>query len=190
MSDRLRKYRVAVFVSGGGSNLQSLIDASARGDLNSRIELVLSNNPNAFGLERAKQSGIDTFVSVDEDKILSCLEKYQIDRIVLAGYLKVIGNKILDRYSNRIINIHPSLLPKFGGKGMYGIHVHEAVFAAGEKVSGATVHFVTPLVDGGEILIQEQTDISNCGSPKEIQEKVLELEHKIIVEAVKILEEI
>lgn len=190
MSDRLKGFNIAVFISGGGSNLQSLIDASREGRIDSMIKLVVSSDPKAYGLERAKNVGIDGIVCRDLKEMIALMERYQIDLIVLAGYLKVIDGELIDRYPNRIINIHPSLLPKFGGMGMYGIHVHEAVFAAGEKISGATVHFVDRIVDGGKILIQKEVDISDCSSAKEIQERVLDLEHQILVEAVKILEEL
>ncbi|MDO4710671.1 MAG: phosphoribosylglycinamide formyltransferase [Peptostreptococcaceae bacterium] len=190
MSDRLKEYKIAVLISGGGTNLQSLIDASEAGSIRSKIKLVLSSDPKAYGLERAKKSGIENFFSRDEEEMITMMDHRGIDLIVLAGYLKVIGPKLLERYPDRIINIHPSLLPKFGGMGMYGMNVHEAVFAAGEKTSGATVHFVNSVVDGGKILIQKETDISDCSTPKEIRQRVLELEHKILVEAIKIMEEV
>ncbi len=120
---------------------------------------------------------------------MELLEAHQIDWIVLAGYLRVIGEEILIKYANRIINIHPSLLPKYGGKGMYGMNVHRAVFAAGEKTSGATVHFVNQVVDGGEIILQREMDISSCKTPEEIQQSIIVMEHQLIVEAVKRLEE-
>ncbi len=189
MSNRLG-FNIAVFVSGGGTNLQSLIDAQREERFNSKIKLVVSSNPNAYAIERAERAGVDAVVCTDEQMIIEQLEKYEIELIVLAGYLKILQKDLLAKYSNRIINIHPSLLPKYGGKGMHGMHVHEAIFAAGEKISGATVHFVNEVVDGGKIILQEPIDISDCRSPKEIQEKVLTIEHQILPRAVKILEEV
>lgn len=189
MQDPLKKFRIAVFVSGGGSNLQALIDASEKNELRSEICLVLSSDPSAFALERAKKHRIEAVCLSDEDEILAGLERHTIDLIVLAGYLKIIGAKLLTKYKNRMINIHPSLLPRFGGMGMYGMNVHRAVFAAGETVSGATVHFVDKVVDGGERILQREVDIRDCASPEEIQEKVIVLEHQLIVDAVKLLEE-
>ena len=189
MQDPVAGKRIAVFISGGGSNLQALIDAQQSGEIRSQIKLVISSNENAFGLERARQNNIESVFCNDEKKIMELLEKNRIDWIVLAGYLRVIGEELLTQYAHRIINIHPSLLPKFGGKGMYGMNVHRAVFAAKEKKSGASVHFVNQIVDGGEILLQKEVDISSCRSPEEIQRTVLALEHPLIVEAVKLLEE-
>lgn len=184
-----RKLKIAVLVSGGGTNLQSLIDASIEGYFNSEISLVLSNKSEAYGLERASQAKIPNYVIKNDDEILDLLEKYSIDLVVLAGYLKILGKDFLEKYKNRIINIHPSLLPKFGGKGMYGLNVHKAVHNAGERKSGATVHYVTEEVDGGQIILQKAIDISSCKSPEEIQENILKIEHEILKEAVKKLEE-
>lgn len=184
-----RKLKIAVLVSGGGTNLQSLIDASLEGYFNSEITLVLSNKSDAYGLERASKAKIPNFVIKNDDEILDFLEKYSIDLVVLAGYLKILGKDFLEKYKNKIINIHPSLLPKFGGKGMYGLNVHKSVYHAGEKESGATVHYVTEEVDGGQIILQKAIDISSCKSPEEIQENILKIEHEILKEAVKNLEE-
>ncbi len=189
MQDSVIGKNIAVFVSGGGSNLQALIDAQKSGAIKSQIRLVISSNENAFGLERARQNNIEAIFCNDEKKILELLEAHQIDWIVLAGYLRVIGEEILIKYANRIINIHPSLLPKYGRKGMYRMNVHRAVFAAGEKTSGATVHFVNQVVDGGEIILQREMDISSCKTPEEIQQSIIVMEHQLIVEAVKRLEE-
>lgn len=190
MSNRLKAYRIAVFVSGGGSNLQALIDAQKSSRFRSEIVLVVSDNPSAYALERAKKEKIETLVSRNEQEIISFLRSNQVDLIVLAGYLKVVGGEILSLYSQRIINIHPSLLPQYGGMGMYGIRVHEAVFAAKEKQSGATVHYVTSVVDGGDIIVQKAVDISNCQNAVEIQQRVLAIEHQILSEGIKILEDI
>lgn len=181
--------KIAVLVSGGGSNLQSIIDAQKEKFFTSQIVLVISNKSDAYALKRAQESDIEARVINDDDVLIKVLEEYDIDLIVLAGYLKIISNEILEKYKNRIINIHPSLLPKYGGKGMYGINVHKAVLLAGEKESGPTVHQVTNVIDGGEILIQEKVDIKDCKTAEEIQIKVLNLEHQILKKAIKIIEE-
>lgn len=181
--------KIAVLVSGGGSNLQSIIDAQKEKFFTSQIVLVISNRADAYALKRAQESDIEARVINDDDVLIKVLEEYDIDLIVLAGYLKIISNEILEKYKNRIINIHPSLLPKYGGKGMYGINVHKAVLLAGEKESGPTVHQVTNVIDGGEILIQEKVDIKDCKTAEEIQIKVLNLEHQILKKAIKIIEE-
>ena len=176
---------IAVFVSGGGTNLQSLIDACANNQINGSIKLVISNRKKAYGLERARLAGIKAEWIKDEDIIIKRLEEEQIDLIVLAGYLAIVSEKLISKYENKIINIHPSLIPSFCGEGYYGIHVHEACFKRGCKVSGATVHFVSAVVDGGPIILQRSIDISDCASPEEIQEKILiNIEHKILKEAV------
>lgn len=190
MQNSLKKFNIAVFISGGGSNLQALLDAEEENFFSSDIKLVISNKVGAFGLERAKKRNVPSYFCGEEKEILSLLEKYEIDLIVLAGYLKILGDEILNLYSDRIINIHPSLLPNYGGKGMYGINVHRAVFESGDKRSGATVHFVNQIIDGGEIILQEEVDISACKTPEEIASTVLEIEHKILPQAVKNLEEI
>ena len=176
---------IAVFVSGSGTNLQALIDACANNEINGSIKLVVSNRKKAYGLERARLSGIKAEWIKDEDIIIKRLEEEQIDLIVLAGYLAIVSEKLISKFENKIINIHPSLIPSFCGEGYYGIHVHEACFKRGCKVSGATVHFVSAVVDGGPIFLQRSIDISDCKTPEEIQEKILlNIEHKILKEAV------
>ena len=178
---------IAVFVSGSGTNLQAIIDACKENQINGSIKLVVSNRKKAYGLERARLAGIKAEWIKDEDIIIRRLEEEQIDLIVLAGYLAIVSEKLISKYENKIINIHPSLIPSFCGEGFYGIHVHEACFKRGCKVSGATVHFVSAVVDGGPIILQRSIDISDCSSPEEIQEKILlNIEHKILVEAVKL----
>ena len=178
---------IAVFVSGSGTNLQAIIDACKENQINGSIKLVVSNRRKAYGLERARLAGIKAEWIKDEDIIIRRLEEEQIDLIVLAGYLAIVSEKLISKYENKIINIHPSLIPSFCGEGFYGIHVHEACFKRGCKVSGATVHFVSAVVDGGPIILQRSIDISDCSSPEEIQEKILlNIEHKILVEAVKL----
>lgn len=175
---------IAVCVSGGGTDLQSIIDACEAGKINGQIRLVISNRKKAYGLERARLHGIQAEWIKDEDEILKRFEEEKIDVVVLAGYLAIVGDKLIEKYKNRIINIHPSLIPSFCGPGFYGMHVHEAVFKRGVKVSGATVHFVTGEVDGGPIILQRAVDISNLETPEDIQARVLEIEHEILPEAV------
>lgn len=175
---------IAVCVSGGGTDLQSIIDACEAGKINGQIRLVISNRKRAYGLERARLHGIQAEWIKDEDEILKRFEEEKIDVVVLAGYLAIVGDKLIEQYKNRIINIHPSLIPSFCGPGFYGMHVHEAVFKRGVKVSGATVHFVTGEVDGGPIILQRAVDISDLETPEDIQARVLEIEHEILPEAV------
>lgn len=175
---------IAVCASGGGTDLQSIIDACEAGKINGEIRLVISNRKKAYGLERARLHGIQAEWIKDEDEILKRFEEEKIDVVVLAGYLAIVGDKLIEQYKNRIINIHPSLIPSFCGPGFYGMHVHEAVFKRGVKVSGATVHFVTGEVDGGPIILQRAVDISDLETPEDIQARVLEIEHEILPEAV------
>lgn len=175
---------IAVCVSGGGTDLQSIIDACEAGKINGQIRLVISNRKKAYGLERARLHGIQAEWIKDEDEILKRFEEEKIDVVVLAGYLAIVGDKLIKQYKNRIINIHPSLIPSFCGPGFYGMHVHEAVFKRGVKVSGATVHFVTGEVDGGPIILQRAVDISDLETPEDIQARILEIEHEILPEAV------
>jgi phosphoribosylglycinamide formyltransferase-1 len=177
--------RIAVLVSGGGTNLQALIDAVLENKIDGEIVFVASNRMKAYGLERARNAGIDAECIKDEALLISKLEEYKVDLIVLAGYLAILSSDFINKFENKIINIHPSLIPSFCGSGMYGIHVHEAAFARGVKVSGATVHFVSSVVDGGPIIMQRAIDISMCQSPEEIQQLILNnVEHKLLVEAV------
>ena len=179
--------KIAVFVSGGGTNLQSLIDAVERKEINGEIKLVISNRMKAYGLERARLHNIKAECIKDQKIIIQRLKEEEIDLIVLAGYLAIISEELVSLYKDRIINIHPSLIPSFCGPGMYGIHVHEKAFERGVKVSGATVHFVNEEVDGGPIILQRAIDIGDCKSPEEIQEKILlNIEHKLLPEAVKL----
>ena len=179
--------RIAVLISGSGTNLQSLIDAYLNKEINGEIALVVSNRKKAYGLERAKNAGIEAMHIKDEDLLIETLKEKKIDLIVLAGYLAIVSDKLINLYENKIINIHPSLIPSFCGSGFYGIHVHEHAFNRGVKVSGATVHFVSNVVDGGPIILQRAIDISDCNTPEEIQLKILyNIEHKILVEAVKL----
>ena len=178
---------IAVFVSGGGTNLQAIIDTWKNNEINGNLKLVVSNRKKAYGLERAKQANIKAVHIKDEELLIKTLEEEKIDLIVLAGYLAIISEKLIEKYQNKIINIHPSLIPSFCGPGYYGIHVHEEAFKRGVKVSGATVHFVSAVVDGGPIILQKSIDISDCDSPEAIQLKILNnIEHQLIVHAVKL----
>ena len=179
--------RIAVLVSGGGTNLQALIDAVKENKINGEIVFVGSNRMKAYGLERARQNNIEALCIKDETLLIEKLTELKVDLIVLAGYLAILSENFINHFENRILNIHPSLIPSFCGEGMYGIHVHEAAFKRGVKVSGATVHFVSNVVDGGPIILQKTIDISKCNSPEEIQQEILnKVEHNLLVEAVKL----
>lgn len=179
--------KIAVFVSGGGTNLQSLIDETKKGTINGEIALVVSNRKNAYGLQRALNAGIKAECIKDQQVLLQRLQEEQIDLIVLAGYLAIVPDEMIEIYKNRIINIHPSLIPSFCGPGFYGLHVHEHAFQRGVKVAGATVHFVSEVVDGGPIILQEAMDVSMAKSPEEMQKMILEnIEHRILPEAVRL----
>ena len=179
--------RIAVLISGSGTNLQSLIDAYLNKEINGEIVLVVSNRASAYGLERAKNAGIKAEFIKDEDLIIKRLQEEGVELIVLAGYLAIVSDRLISLYENKIINIHPSLIPSFCGPGYYGIHVHEKAFARGVKLAGATVHFVSSVVDGGPIILQESIDVSDCNSPEEMQTKILlNIEHKILVKAIKL----
>ncbi len=176
--------KIAVFVSGGGTDLQSIIDAAKAKEIDVDIRLVISNRKNAYGLERAKNAGIKAEWIKDEDLIIQRLQEEEVELIVLAGYLAIISEKLIQLYPNKIMNIHPSLIPSFCGPGYYGLHVHNAALNRGVKVSGATVHFVSEVVDGGPIILQEAVDISDLKTAEDIQARVLEIEHRILPKAV------
>ena len=190
--DQMQKLKLAVLVSGSGTNLQSLIDAQKEGYFNSEIALVVSNKTSAYGLTRAENAGIKALVIKSDKELLDTLLENEIDLIVLAGYLKVISPELINAYENKIINIHPSLLPEYGGHGMYGLYVHENVFADKKDQTGATVHYVTAEVDEGPIIIQKKLtiDYDVIKSPEELQKAVLVIEHEILKEAIKIIEEV
>ena len=165
---------IAVFISGGGTNLAALIEGQDKNVFKGKIKLVLSNKKSAYGLVRAQNAGIKNIV--DED----------IDLIVLAGYLKILPDSIIKNFENRIINIHPSLIPSFCGDGFYGIKVHEKVIESGVKLTGATTHFVTAETDMGPIIMQEAVKVNFEDSPEVLQKRVLEVEHRILVESVRL----
>ena len=183
----MEKTRVAVLVSGGGTNLQAIIDKVADGSL-PQVELVkvIASKESAYALERAAKAGIETAVAKDQPQVLEELEGSGAEIIVLAGYMKVLSPEIIKKYRNRIINIHPSLIPKYCGKGFYGIRVHNAVIAAGEKESGATVHYVDEGVDTGEIILQEKVPVLEGDTPEDLAARVLKTEHVILAEGLKI----
>ncbi|MBE6554960.1 MAG: phosphoribosylglycinamide formyltransferase [Ruminococcaceae bacterium] len=180
----MSKTRIAVLVSGGGTNLQALIDAEKSGIIkNGSIALVISNNTNAYALERARTAGIETAVVLRKElgsaeafeaELKRILTEHGIELIVLAGFMAILGKGFTDAYPERIINVHPSLIPSFCGKGFYGLHVHEAALAYGVKVTGATVHFVNEIPDGGRIILQKAVEIREGDTPEVLQRRVME----------------
>lgn len=167
--------RIAVLVSGGGTNLQALLDAEKSGALHSgKIALVVSSRPDAYALTRAQNAGIEASVCRDETEMLRLLKEREIDLIVLAGYMSILSPAFTAQFPERIINIHPALIPSFCGKGMYGLHVHEAVLQYGVKVTGATVHYVNEIPDGGRILLQKAVEIEDGDTPERLQKRVME----------------
>ncbi len=194
----LRKTRIAVFVSGGGTNLQALLDAQDAGKLtDGEIVLVLSNQKDAYALTRAENHQIKTEVIVKkecadqrdfEEKIIAVLHQNEIDLIVLAGFMSILSEFFTSQYANRILNVHPSLIPSFCGKGFYGLHVHEAALAYGVKVTGATVHFVNEIPDGGKIILQKSVKIAKNDTPATLQKRVMvQAEWKILPKAVQMI---
>ena len=180
----LKTARIAVLVSGGGTNLQALIDAEASGLLHSgHIALVVSNKPGAYALQRAAKAGIPALClskkelggqEAFEAALRKALEEAGIDLIILAGFMSILSANFTDRYPRRILNVHPSLIPSFCGKGMYGLHVHEAALRYGVKVTGATVHFVNEIPDGGQILLQQAVAVQPGDTPEILQRRVME----------------
>ena len=176
------KARIAVLVSGGGTNLQALIDAQQSGIITSgEIKLVISNNEGAYALERAKKANISTVVCNKkllgkefENTLIEILDENNIDIIVLAGFMCILSEKFTSHFANRIINVHPSLIPSFCGKGFYGLRVHEAALQYGVKVTGATVHFVNEIPDGGKIIMQKAVYIKDDDTPETLQKRVME----------------
>ncbi len=192
------KARIAVLVSGGGTNLQALLDAQESGVIKSgKICLVISNNPNAYALQRANRAKVESIVITKkeagsqanfEQKIVDILEAKQIDIIVLAGFMCILSESFTSRYPERILNVHPSLIPSFCGEGFYGLRVHEEALRYGVKVTGATVHFVNEIPDGGKIILQKSVAIRNGDTPEVLQRRVMEqAEWKILPRAVEIV---
>ena len=177
---------IGVLISGGGTNLQAIIDETKSGGINGTVKLVISNKENAYGLERARLSGIKAVYETNEDKIIGLLKENNIDLIVLAGYLKIITPKFVDEFRNKIINIYPSLIPSFCGKGYYGEKVHQGVIDYGAKVTGATVHFVDEGADTGAIIMQETVNVEQDDDAKSLAKRVLEVEHRILKESIRL----
>ena len=183
--------RIAAFVSGGGTNLQAIIDAQTAGTIrDAKVELVISNVSTAYALERAKNAGIKTAVirkkdfenaAQWEDALVKELKDNRIDLIVLAGFMSILSENFIKQFPNKIINVHPSLIPSFCGEGMYGLHVHEAALAKGVKVTGATVHYVNEIVDGGEIIAQKAVEVLRGDTPETLQKRVMEKAEWIIL---------
>ncbi len=180
--------RMAAFISGGGSNLQSIIDHCNSGDIPGQVVLVISNKADAYGLERARKAGIDTWVfnrkaypdsEAAAQNLLEQVHQHHVDVIVLAGYLKKIPPPVIAAYRGRIFNIHPALLPKFGGKGMYGMNVHRAVIEAGESHTGVTIHEVDDIYDNGRIVAQKKVTVLPDDTPEDLARRVLAAEHKL-----------
>lgn len=194
LSHKDGKTLLGVLVSGGGSNLQALIDACREDDYPAEIAVVISNNPQAYGLERAKKHGIPAY-PIDhknfdtkeefENEISRVLDEYKVDMVCLAGFLRILTPNFISKRENRILNIHPSLLPAYGGKGMYGENVHKAVLENGEKITGVSVHIVTSECDKGPVILQKKTQISPDDTVKTLAAKVLEQEHIAYPQAVR-----
>ena len=191
----MSRVKIGVLISGGGTNLQALIDNSRLGNINGEIKLIISNKKDAYGLERGKIAGIETMyinpkeyrdVTQYDGRLIDEFKKRGIELIVLAGYLKVLSKNFIEEFKNRIINIHPSLIPSFCGKNFYGTKVHEEVLKYGVKYTGATVHFVDEGTDTGPIILQEIVKVDDVDTVETLQKKVLNIEHKILVDAVKL----
>ncbi|MDY0256740.1 phosphoribosylglycinamide formyltransferase [Gudongella oleilytica] len=188
----MEKKRIGVLISGGGTNLQALIDACEKDEINGEIAVVLSNKEDAFGLERARRAGIRAEyvkwlgMAPEEydEKLAAILKDEGVQLVVLAGWLRVLTRHFIEHFNNRIINIHPSLIPSFCGKGYYGEKVHQAVLKAGVKVTGATIHMVDEGTDTGPILFQEAVGVLPEDTVETLQKRVLEVEHRLLVKAV------
>ena len=186
---------IAVLVSGGGTNLQALIDAQARGEIvNGRLSIVISSAPEVYALERAKKAGIPTCVLPRKNypssqamtaALVEKLKEFSIDLVVMAGFMTIVTHELFEVYNNAVINIHPALIPSFCGKGAYGLHVHEQALAYGVKISGATVHFVTEECDSGPIILQKAVDVLPDDTPEALQRRIMEqCEWKLLPQAV------
>lgn len=194
----MKKLDLVALASGGGTNLQAIIDNIEAGKVNARINAVISNNSKAFCLERARKHNIpaihlshNMFATPEQfdDKLLSVLKENEVDLIILAGYMKMLSPRVIKAYRNKILNIHPGLLPHFGGKGMYGIHVHEAVLKSGMKVSGVTVHLVDEIYDHGAIVLQKCVPVEDHDTPESLAQRVLKVEHQLYSEAIQLFAE-
>lgn len=190
------KLRLAVLISGSGSNLQAIIDACARPDFPAQIEVVISNNPDAYGLERARMASIPAVIIPHTDyksraefdaALHNALGRYPVELICLAGFMRILTSEFIEKWPQRIINTHPSLLPEFGGEGMYGDRVHKAVLDAGKQESGSTIHFVIPEVDKGEIILQRRIPVHENDSVETLAARVQAQEHRAYPEAIALL---
>lgn len=187
--------KLALLVSGSGTNMQAIVDACKNGEIDGKIAVVISSNYEAYALVRAQGENIPNYVCAKKDygsveerdaEILRLLKRYDVDYVILAGYLGIVPVSIIKEYENRIVNIHPALLPKFGGKNFYGMHVHTAVIEAGETESGATAHFVSEEVDGGPIIRQQKLRVFKGDTPESLQRRILDqIEHPMIVSVIK-----
>jgi phosphoribosylglycinamide formyltransferase 1 len=191
----MSKLKIGVLISGGGSNLQSLIDNVKNNTIHAEISVVISNRSAAYGLQRAKDNGIENvFVSRKKHdsiesfntEIINLLQAKQVDLVVLAGYLSILSDEFIDTYKNKIINIHPSLIPSFCGDGFYGLKVHQAALDYGVKISGATVHFVDKGIDTGAVILQESVEVKDDDTAETLQARVLQIEHKLLPKAVQL----
>ncbi|EJO5348627.1 phosphoribosylglycinamide formyltransferase [Clostridium botulinum] len=189
-------FKIAVLVSGGGSNLQAIIDKIEEGYIkNCKIEMVIGDRPNIYGIERAEKQGIKTLIldrKIYKENLSEKICEYlygKVDLIVLAGWLSILGENLINKFQNRIINIHPSLIPSFCGNGMYGIKVHEKALEYGVKISGCTVHFVDEGTDSGPIIIQKSVPVLGEDTAQILQKRVLEKEHRALPEAIKLISE-
>ena len=188
-----KKIRLAVFVSGGGTNLQTIIDACAANEINAEVAFVLSSRKKVFAIERAKKAGINYAVYSPKkynnsqefsEAIMAELQKHNIDLVVLAGFMSILSPDFIKKYANRIMNTHPSLLPSFDGKGCYGIRVHQKVLEYGVKYTGATIMFINENIDTGPIILQEAIPVLNDDSAESLQQRVLKLEHNLYKKAI------
>lgn len=176
--------KIGVLISGGGTNLQAVIDGCENKSINGKVKVVISNKEDAYGLERARNHKITAICEKDENKIIEILKENEVELVILAGYLKIVSPKLVNEYRNKIINIHPSLIPAFCGKGYYGEKVHQGVIDYGAKVTGATVHFVDEGADTGPIIMQKTVEVKQDDDIKKLAKRVLEVEHEILTKSI------
>ena len=176
--------KIGVLISGGGTNLQAVIDGCENKSINGEVKVVISNKEEAYGLERARNHKITAICEKDENKIIEILKENEVELVILAGYLKIVSPKLVNEYRNKIINIHPSLIPAFCGKGYYGQKVHQGVIDYGAKVTGATVHFVDEGADTGPIIMQKTVEVKQDDDAKKLATRVLEVEHEILTKSI------
>lgn len=176
--------KIGVLISGGGTNLQAVIDGCENKSINGEVKVVISNKEEAYGLERARNHKITAICEKDENKIIEILKENEVELVILAGYLKIVSPKLVNEYRNKIINIHPSLIPAFCGKGYYGEKVHQGVIDYGAKVTGATVHFVDEGADTGPIIMQKTVEVKQDDDTKKLAKRVLEVEHEILTKSI------